>query len=165
MDYRQWYSRISQPFRSPGARRVLRVLDKALAYGLAIAYLGSLLYLACTVSPAFWKAVLVPLIAYGAVTALRQALDMPRPAERHGIEPVLDGGRSGCSFPSRHMASAVIIAMELQWLWPLAAIPAWTACLLVAFTRVVGGRHQPRDIVAALVLSGAIGLVGFYLVP
>jgi len=35
----------------------------------------------------------------------------------------------------------------------------------VAFTRIVGGVHYPRDVFAAAAISAAFGIVGFLLIP
>lgn len=165
MDYGRWYSRISAPFRSARRARTLDRLDKGCVLVLAAAYLVSLFLLACTVNPAFWKAAAVPLAAFAGVTALRRALNLPRPYEQWPNGPLLPATAEGRSCPSRHVASAAIIAMELFWLQPVAGAVAWVLCAVVAFTRIVGGVHYPRDVAAALAFSGAIGAIGFYLVP
>ena len=39
------------------------------------------------------------------------------------------------------------------------------AALLVCYTRLVGGLHFPRDVVAGIALGLACGLVGFVIIP
>ncbi len=164
MDYNVWYSRISAPFRSPQATRALRIADKAAAFVLAAAYIISLLYLAATVNPLFWKAVAVPLITFVVVTMFRMLLNSPRPYEEHDSDPLIMKDSAGNSFPSRHISSAVIIALELTWLfWPYGLI-AWLPVLVLIFTRIVGGVHYPKDVLAGIAFALGLGLLGFYVI-
>ncbi len=165
MSYESWYERVSAPFRSAAAARAVNVLDKALVYIVAAAYLASLAGLLFTGDVRFWRALLVPAVTFALVTVVRAALDFPRPYEEHAISPVIHKDTRGKSLPSRHLASAVIIACALAWLNPVLGAVAFIASAVVAFTRLVGGVHYPRDIAAAIVISLLCGCIGFLLVP
>ena len=58
-------------------------------------------------------------------------------------------------------ASAVIIALTYGQFTVAGCIALSVACIGIAFTRIVGGVHYPTDIVAAIALSLACGLIGF----
>ena len=165
MDYGKTYSRLSKPLASPRGRKLLAAADKGSVALLACAYIVSLFILACTVDAAFWKAAAVPLAVFALVSLIRTALNRPRPYESWPLDPLIAKASKGRSFPSRHMASAVIIAMELQWLWLPAGIAAWVLCAVIAFTRIAGGVHYPSDVIGAAALAAVLGLIGFYLVP
>lgn len=165
MDYQTWYERISAPFRSNAASRAINVLDRALVYVIAAVYIVTLVYLFATGDGRFWRALIVPAITFALVTFARIAINAPRPYELYAIDPIIHKDTIGKSMPSRHLASAVIIACALAWLHPVGGLIAFVACAVVAFTRLVGGVHFPRDIIAAIAVSALCGIIGFVLVP
>lgn len=165
MNYANWYEKITRSFSGEGAKHALKLVDRGAVLLLGSAYIGSLLALASTVNPLFWKALIVPLIAFAAVSAIRKVINAPRPSEKAGIDPLIPVSTQGYSFPSRHMASAVVIALELQWLWVPMGVVAWIICAIIAFTRIVGGAHFPKDVLGGFVFSLVIGIVGFYAIP
>ncbi|HAM16844.1 MAG TPA: phosphatase PAP2 family protein [Eggerthellaceae bacterium] len=160
--YAEWYEHISAPFRSDAARRVVGLLDRGLVALVACGYGGALAWLAVCQDARILRAVLVPLATFLLVTVVRKLLDAPRPYEQFDIDPIIRKDTRGLSLPSRHIASAVIIAFALAWLNPLWGALGFVACAVVAFTRIVGGVHFPRDVAAAAVLSALCGLVGFF---
>ena len=169
-DYPNWYERISAPWRArAGAARTLNALDKGLVAVIAAAYIGVLalllVLLATQGDMRFWRALLVPAISFVLVSALRKAINAPRPYEKYAIDPLIKKDTHGKSFPSRHLFSAVIIACALWWVSPALGAPAFAACLVVAFCRIVGGVHFPRDIVGAFAFALAFGAIGFILIP
>ncbi|MBQ9000884.1 MAG: phosphatase PAP2 family protein [Eggerthellaceae bacterium] len=165
MDYPSWYKKVSAPFHAAGARRALDVLDRGLVILIAIAYIAVLVWLATAGDARFWKALLVPAVTFALVTAIRTALDRPRPYALYDIDPILVKERQGKSFPSRHVSSAVIIACALLWINAAWGAPALVACGVVATTRIIGGVHFPRDVIAAIAIAAACALVGFLVIP
>ena len=165
MGYENWYRKISAPFRGASASRAINVLDKALVYIVAVAYIVTLAYLAVIADVRFWKALVVPAVTFVLVTVVRALVNAPRPYEEHDIDPIIHKDTNGKSLPSRHLASAVIIACALAWLNPVAGALAFIASAIVAFTRIIGGVHYPRDIIAAIVISLACGAIGFIVIP
>ena len=165
MEYESWYANISAPFRSASATRAINMLDKGLVWAIAAVYLAALAYLAFTADVRFWKSLIVPAATFAIVTVIRAALNKPRPYEEHSIDPIIKKETRGKSLPSRHLASAVIIACALAWVNLPLGIAAFAASGVVAFTRIVGGVHYPRDIVASLVISLVFGAIGFILIP
>ena len=187
MDYSEWYSKVSAPFRGRVANTLFVLLDGVLVGVFVAEYVATLALLfqkahylelidydiapgLLGVSPV--AAIVVPAFVLVAASLLRAYLNKPRPYEEHEIKPLLAketvrGRTAGKSLPSRHMSCAVIIAFLFCVSWPGAVTITVQAllCIAVAFTRVVGGVHYPRDIVAAVVLALACGIVGFVLVP
>ena len=163
--YKDWYANISTPFRSKRATRALAIVDRGLVYLLAAAYIAALIVLAVRGDAHFWRTLLVPAASFILATVLRAGINAPRPYERDGIDPVIVKDTHGKSLPSRHVASACAIACAFLWLQPLWGVIAFIACAVVCFTRIVGGVHYPRDVIAALLLSLVCGLVGYVLVP
>ena len=165
--YTEFYERISAPWRAnPALRGALRSVDLALRIAFALAYLGLLNWLAYQGDyPRLERAFFVPAITFVAVTALRNAINAPRPYEAYPIDAVIPKETTGKSMPSRHMASATIIACTLWWVSVPAGIVAAVGCAAIAYVRIAGGVHFPRDIAAAAAFSLACAAVGFLLIP
>ena len=165
MKYVNWYDKVSSHFRDEMAVTTINVLDKALVYLIAAIYIFLIGFLALTRDPALVRFILVPAITFVVVTVVRAKLDYPRPYDLYDIDPIIVKSTHGKSFPSRHVASAVAIACAIAYVHLDWGALAFTACAIVAFTRIVGGVHFPRDVVAAIAIAGFFGLVGFALIP
>ena len=165
MDYERTYERISRPFRNETAMRALGLLDKGLVYLIALAYIATLVWLFATGDTRAWKVLAVPAATFAITTLIRALVNAPRPYESARIDPLIQKDTQGKSFPSRHVASGVAIACAFLYLNPLAGSFALIACAAVCFTRIVGGVHFPRDVVAAVLIATACGIIGFALLP
>lgn len=130
------------------------------------AYLLSLLLLALRGDARIVRALLVPAACFLVATALRPAIDRPRPYDRFDAPPVGRYRRGkGKSMPSRHTASAAAIACAVVYAfpgWPLGVCMAILS-LLIAALRVLAGQHYLSDVLAALALSLALSLIGYAL--
>jgi undecaprenyl-diphosphatase len=91
------------------------------------------------------EAALALLPVNAAVELLKYAVDRTRPDGEHE--------RKNSSFPSSHAANAFAIAAVLARRWRRAAIPAWLAASVVAFSRVYLDRHWLSDVIGALALA------------
>ena len=113
--------------------------------------------------------VLVPAAGFLICTAIRSAVDAPRPYEQSGAEPLIHKDTRGKSFPSRHVFSMTTIA--LSWLYlglfwsPALVVGALllASSIFMAWVRVRAGVHYARDVVAGAVLALAVCLVGYAL--
>ncbi len=164
--YVDFYEKVSQPWRRAGAEALLARIDAICRVAFAAAYAAILVWLAFTGDGRLPKAFLVPLATFCLVTVARAAIDAKRPYEMYPISPLVPKGTHGRSMPSRHMASATIIALTALW----ATGPAWGAlgiagCLVVAYARIAGGVHFPRDIAAAAIVACACAVVGYVVIP
>ena len=74
-----------------------------------------------------------------------------------------DTNRRNSSLPSSHAANAFAIAMVLARRFRRAAIPAWLAAGIVAYSRLYLDRHWFSDVVCALALGVASGLLAAWL--
>ncbi len=99
----------------------------------------------------------IPSVSLCLVSALRLVITRPRPydVDGAGIEPLLPKARGKySSTPSRHIASAVGIALGILPLSPVIGCVLLAASLLLAYTRFAVGVHYVGD----LVFGGAIPL-------
>lgn len=143
-----------------GANRALTLLGYV-AYPLLLALVGMQAVVArdAAVAGLFWRALLVPVLSFSAVSAARARMNAPRPYEQLDIRPLIVKNTRGRSFPSRHVFSAFVIAMGwLVWCRPVGIVLLVLSGVL-AVVRVLGGVHWPRDVVAGAALGVAAGLL------
>ena len=105
----------------------------------------------------------VPALVLVLVTVLRSVLNAARPYELYDIDPLLPSDTQGHSLPSRHVASAFIIACALGYMNVAWGLVAGIAACLVAYARVAGGVHFVRDVVAGALLALVCAALGFLL--
>ena len=143
--------------RPAAKKKALRAVSTGAAAAVYLLYLGLLawLALACHVGAAGGTAV-VPAAAFVVGTALRAAINRPRPYTKYGFVPLFPKDKTGQSMPSRHCFSAAAIAATVwvRKLPPLGAVLAVLA-VIIAVSRVVTGEHFVSDVLAGL----AFGLV------
>ena len=165
---RETYIRITSTTRQlvshlPGGKIWLRVPTLICAG----AYLLALLLLMLARDLRLIRVLLVPATCFIVCTVLRPIIGRQRPYDRFAAEPVgsyMPG--KGQSMPSRHTASAAAIALAVTYAFPHPLLIAAMAllCMLIASLRVLCGQHYPSDVLAALLLSGAISLIGYILI-
>lgn len=101
--------------------------------------------------------IVVPAIGFVLLSLVRAKLDVPRPAEGAGIEPLVPRPGTGRSFPSRHAFSAFAIAASWWVASPAVAIVLLMLACLLAVLRVIAGVHYPRDVVVGAAIGVATG--------
>ena len=141
------------------------VLTKAVyaLYPLLLIYLA--VYHLTDKEPGFVPALLVPGISFVLVSIFRSWYDAPRPYEIPGAEPPpIKKDAPGKSFPSRHIFSIFVIAVTFFWVWPVPGILIGIAGVLLAWSRVAGGVHFPRDVIAGALIGVFSGVIGYYLI-
>ena len=156
MNEQQYRTVISWFNARPAAKKALRAVSTGATAAVYLLYLGLLAWLA-------WHAMWVPLgvtavvpaAAFVVGTALRAAINRPRPYTKYGFVPLFPKDKTGQSMPSRHCFSAAAIAATVWYvLPPLGAVLAVLA-VIIAVSRVVTGVHFVSDVLAGL----AFGLV------
>lgn len=158
---KQQYERISAPFRAPRRQRLLQRANRALTIAIYAFYIGLCGLWLIGRDTRLLPTLLIPGVPFVLVSLFRKWHDAPRPYEALDIDPVISKDTRGKSFPSRHVFSVFVIAMAASLLSPIATATLCLAGLVMAYIRVVGGVHFPRDVVAGAligVISGAIGL-------
>ena len=114
----------------------------------------------------FAKLLFVPLLVLLLVTAIRWLIERPRPYHEDGanITPLINKPKSSKkSFPSRHLASASVIALTVWSIYPIAGIFLFLASFLLGYIRFAAGLHYPSDLIAGELLGILIGLLAFIL--
>lgn len=146
----------------PAAKKVLRAVSTGAVVAVYLLYLGLLAWLA-------WHAMWVPLgvtavvpaAAFVVGTALRAAINRPRPYTKYGFVPLFPKDKTGQSMPSRHCFSAAAIAGTAWYvLPPLGAVLAVLG-VLIAISRVVTGVHYISDVLAGLAFGSVFAVLGW----
>ena len=159
------YEKLVAPLRRhPRAVAALAGVNQALTALCYTVYPLLLLFLLGERDARFWRCLLVPAVSFAAVTLFRSACNAPRPYEQ-GIDALLKKKRTGHSFPSRHVFSAVMITVTAAYLLPALSVPLFVAAALLALIRVLGGIHYPRDVFCGALFALIAGGIGFWLIP
>lgn len=157
------YDRVEKWFTArPGLLDLMKGLNRWLPRVVYCAYPLLLAMLALRRDGRFFRVLLVPAAAFAAVTVLRELWNFPRPYEELDIHPLIPREKSGHSFPSRHVASAAVIAVAFWYVWPPAGIVLSVIALLIAAIRPLAGIHFPRDVIVGMGFGLIIGIAGFW---
>ena len=108
-----------------------------------------------------WSALKLALggaVPYILVSITRRIINAPRPYQLYDFYEVLPKGKKGCSFPSRHVFSAFVIAVFAYRFSVLIFAVLLILGTLLAVARVLLGIHFIRD-VAAGALIGIISAI------
>ncbi len=162
---KETYIRLTGWMRKSEKRtRLIRFLNRLLTGFIFLLYPAFLLLLFLQKHPFLPRAVLVPAISFAAVSVFRRVVNVPRPYERFNLPPVLEKDSSGKSFPSRHVFSVFVIAMTIFYLHTDAGILLFVIGAGLALIRVIGGVHEPRDVIAGALIGIASGVLGYYII-
>ena len=160
--YTDFYERISAPFRrSERATAALFVLNKLLVWATAAAFLGLAAWLALHQDARIIRYLAVCALSFAGATALRSALNRPRPYEVYDLPPLLHKETQGKSFPSRHVFSICVIGTSLLYILPPLGAALLVLGALLAVARVVSGVHFVRDVVSGAVIGVLSAVIGF----
>ena len=124
---------------------------------LAIVYFVSIIFCFFFYPAALIRLILRPLLCFMTVTIIRKQINAIRPYDLYDFVP-LCGYHPGKnrSFPSRHTASAAILALEIHYLWGgiLGGL-----CVLLAITmgifRILCGNHFIKDAIIGFLFAFA----------
>lgn len=114
-------------------------------------------------NPLLLRAVLIPAVSFVLLTVVRRMINAPRPYEKFDMPPVIEKDTKGKSFPSRHVFSVFIIAVTIFVSHIGAGIMIALIGVAIAVIRVIGGVHEPRDVIAGAIAGVAAGIVGFWI--
>ncbi len=151
----------------PRYKAAVQLLNAVLPYFFLGAYL--LLWLYVGVIKEFnpkelVKIFCVPFFALFFVSILRLGIDRARPyAEKGaGIAPFKEKKNASCSFPSRHLTCAGVIATTFLPYLPAVGALLFVCALALGYCRFAMGWHYLSDLVVGLVLGVAIGSTIFF---
>lgn len=103
-------------------------------------------------------------IPFVVLSAVRHALDLPRPFEIYGLEPLLPRETPGRSFPSRHVFSIFVIGTCFCWLEPWIGYTLLSLGAVLGALRVASAVHFERDVLVGAAFGVLSGVIGFGLI-
>lgn len=109
------------------------------------------------------RVITVPTAGFLLGTALRTALNRPRPYEVLGLPALGKKKTKGQSFPSRHVFCAAVISTAFWYVSTVLGVVFAAVAVLLAALRVAIGVHWVRDVLAGLAFGWGIGIIGFWL--
>lgn len=141
-------------------------LAKVFPLTVIILYIGTSLFLLFTQNEQVWLFLAVPAFCFVLVTVLRKRIHRVRPYDAMGYLPLLpkESGKAN-SFPSRHTASAWVIACACWYLSPVFGSIMILIALLVGVTRVLTGVHYLSDVLAGIGLALLCSILFFLPFP
>ncbi len=164
----QQYKQLSEFFTSTKTRsNTIKVLHDVLPGIMMVFYPLQLILLLIREgfkSEVFLKSALVPLGVLIFVTVLRYIIDAKRPYEKYDYTPAINKDTKGKSFPSRHTASAFIIAMAFLYVETSLGVIMLIIATLIALSRVLSGVHFIRDVLGGAAISIITGILCFFLI-
>lgn len=162
---KEQYRNITEGLRkNPKKTRVVKIINKILTAIVFVSYPVYLFYLFLQRDAWLAEAIIVPLDSFIIVSLVRYLINARRPYEKFELPPVIEKTTKGKSFPSRHVFSVFIIAMTLFYSFPVVGVLLMVIGIMLGLIRVVGGVHEPRDVVAGALAGIFCGVVGFYLI-
>ncbi|GAA0361224.1 phosphatase PAP2 family protein [Alkalibacterium iburiense] len=143
--------------------KIINLLNRLITYSVYAIYPIIFIALIWNQDERAWRVFLAPAISFILVSIFRNKLNAPRPYEVNDTTPLIKKDTKGKSFPSRHVFSVFVIASTLYFISQPLGIILMLAGVILAFLRVIGGVHFPRDVIAGAVIGILSGVLGFYL--
>jgi membrane-associated phospholipid phosphatase len=164
---KETYVKMTRPFRdNPGMAKGIHIANKLCTLSMYIAYPILIAYMLFVQKDSYVaRMIIVPANSFLILSVFRYLVNRPRPYEAFDMPPVIAKDTKGKSFPSRHVFSAMIIALTFllaspfSWLGVVFVIVA----LLLAVVRVVSGVHYISDVVAGILVAVVAAMLGYVL--
>jgi len=150
-----------------GLSRILRVASVLIVAVTALAFLVRVLELVLENPLLLIETLIITGVPFITLSVMRVLINAPRPYEMLEFYEKKPKGKSGRSFPSRHVFSVFVIAAVIM---PANVFLGITLALLgtaLALFRVLLGIHFIRDVVAGAligIISGVVGLLALLLI-
>ena len=170
LQYKKWYKKIALFLeRHRRLKAIVIALDRYLPIVFYLFYAGLAVFCAWNLQTDFslyFFTAGLPFFAFVFVSILRKIISRPRPYqdEGAGIVPLHERTKkTGESFPSRHAASAFVIACVALPHCLTAGITLFFAATLINVTRFTVGHHYPTDLIVGSLIGLAFGVPIFFI--
>ena len=164
---KETYIQMTQPFREHlGMAKGIHMANKICTMSMYVSYPLLVCYLFLNQDKNALAALLVPAIGFVTLTLFRACINRPRPYETFATPPVIPKDTRGKSFPSRHVFSAMVIAMTFLLVspWQLIGILFIILTVLLGVVRVLSGVHYISDVVAGAAYALVVAVIGYIVI-
>lgn len=160
MDYESFYERISRPYRENDLlHAALIYFNMYFTYTMYLLYPCLLVMMLFARRELFLKTLLIPAAGFYLLSEVRKKINRPRPYEKYDLDILLKKETKGCSMPSRHVFSAVVIAMGVMLVSETLGIVLLILCAVSCAVRVLLGVHYPSDVVIGYLCGILTGMI------
>ena len=160
MDYESFYERISRPYReNDRLHAALIYFNMYFTYTMYLLYPCLLVMMLFAHRELFLKTLLIPAAGFYLLSEVRRRINRPRPYEKYDLDILLKKETKGCSMPSRHVFSAVVIAMGVMLVSETLGIVLLILCAVSCAVRVLLGVHYPSDVVIGYLCGILTGMI------
>ncbi len=142
----------------------LKIMYQYLPLILFIAYPILIIYVFFQKQSEIFKIILVPLGVFLFVTIFRKVINEQRPYEKYNTASLFNKTKKGESMPSRHTASAFIIAIAILYIDFDLGVTALSIASLIGLSRILAGVHFIRDVLVGMGISIIAGIIFFFLI-
>ena len=111
----------------------------------------------------FLESLIVPAGVFIGITIMRIIIKEERPYVRYEVAPVFAKDSKPDSMPSRHTASAFIIAMTMLRFNVWAGTLYLLIAVMISVSRVCAGVHYVRDVIVGAAIAILCGIVFLFL--
>ena len=132
---------------------MLKIIYKFFPLIIFISYPILLVYIFFADKLLCLKIFLVPLFVFLLVTVLRKIINEQRPYVKYGVSSLFGKNKTGESMPSRHTASAFVIAMAFMRCNVVLGIIMLVTATLIVLSRILAGVHYIRDVAVGILIS------------
>lgn len=165
MSKKSYIKRIEKLRSKDSIFKILKILYKVLPLVMIVTYPIMIIIKALEgFSLKLCFLIFVPACTLILVTLLRKYINRERPYIKFDTQPLIAKKATGESFPSRHTASAFIIAMSGFLFSPIIGILLLLIAIIIGLTRILAGVHFVTDVLAGMGISILIGFVFFILI-
>lgn len=144
---------------------ILWVMYKLLPLGMVAAYPVMLTVKGfMKIDLDFYLMIAVPACTLVLITLMRKFIRRERPYEKYNFSPLFDRDGTKDSFPSRHTASAFIIAMSAFAISHILCAALLAVAVLIGLSRILAGVHFISDVLAGMLISVLAGIIAFIII-
>lgn len=163
--YEKFITNTCNWFRKSNSRmKLIKILHDILPIIMYITYPLLIISLAIYKDEFLLRALIVPATVFCGITIMRMIINAKRPYEVYAFDPLVNKKTKGKSFPSRHTASAFIIALTFLKYETNLGILMLVIAVMIALVRIITGVHFVRDVITGAVISTVIGVVFYFII-
>ncbi|HCW54399.1 MAG TPA: PAP2 family protein [Clostridium sp.] len=143
---------------------LVQICSKFLPLLVVAIYFLSFIYLAINKDSKIILFTLVPAIDFIFISLFRSYKNSTRPYDIYNFIPIVSfQPGKGKSFPSRHTASAFIIAMACLYINTYLGLFMFALAFIIGISRVICGVHFPKDVISGMIISILFGYICFFM--